>query len=265
MTPEEQARLNFINGRIDELKTKISQKSPKKPMSGAGWASYVALGDNSILNQEFAKEQAALNRKFQEEQNELNRQNVLALRQQQKAEQDEYNKDEWMKQRSLAGNKLTYAKAALLADKSNDPLVRAGLQRDVDNAQEEFDYWNKRVGLDTKPEVAPAPAPVVSGPTAKEESDIISSLIDVPEWTDEAKKKAEEENEKETDLGKKAKNATAIAKRGKTKEEVAAERKTKLANANKEFKALKSRLDRDSYLDEHPEFTAVNGELKYKK
>ena len=62
-------------------------------------------------------------------------------------QQAAYRMDDNMKNRSLALNKLEYAEAALKNDTSNDPLIKAGLERDVRNAKEELNYWNRAVGL----------------------------------------------------------------------------------------------------------------------
>ena len=63
-------------------------------------------------------------------------------------QQAAYRMDDNIKNRSLALNKLQYAKAALKNDTSNNGQIKAGLVKDVRNAIEEVKYWNRAVGLE---------------------------------------------------------------------------------------------------------------------
>lgn len=137
--------LAYLNKEIDKVKKQLEARqsnyeSVPQPKTQVGWSSYIVNNDRGMLDKYQDAERDWYNKlKDQEHANEL----ANAQMEQQAA----YRMDENMKNRSLALNKLQYAKAALKNDTSNDPLVKAGLERDVRNATEELNYWNKAVGL----------------------------------------------------------------------------------------------------------------------
>ena len=145
---EDNVELALINKQIDEIKNKIALRkmqaeSVPQPKTNVGWASYIMNDDRGLLDKYQEAERAWYNKlKDQEQAKEL----ANAQMEQQAA----YRMDDNMKNRSLALNKLQYAEAALKNDTSNDPLIKAGLERDVRNAKEELKYWNKAVGIEDK-------------------------------------------------------------------------------------------------------------------
>lgn len=137
--------LAYLNKEIDKVKKQLEARqsnyeSVPQPKTQVGWSSYIVNNDRGMLDKYQDAERDWYNKlKDQELAKEL----ANAQMEQQAA----YRMDDNMKNRSLALNKLEYAKAALKNDTSNDPLVKAGLERDVRNATEELNYWNKAVGL----------------------------------------------------------------------------------------------------------------------
>lgn len=137
--------LAYLNKEIDKVKKQLEARqsnyeSVPQPKTQVGWSSYIVNNDRGMLDKYQDAERAWYNKlKDQEHAKEL----ANAQMEQQAA----YRMDDNMKNRSLALNKLQYAQAALKNDTSNDPLIKAGLERDVRNATEELNYWNKAVGL----------------------------------------------------------------------------------------------------------------------
>ena len=137
--------LAYLNKEIDKVKKQLEARqsnyeSVPQPKTQVGWSSYIVNNDRGMLDKYQDAERDWYNKlKDQEHAKEL----ANAQMEQQAA----YRMDDNMKNRSLALNKLEYAQAALDNDTSNDPLIKAGLRRDVRNAKEELNYWNKAVGL----------------------------------------------------------------------------------------------------------------------
>lgn len=142
---EDNVELAYLNKEIDKVKKQLEDRLSKyeslpTPNTQVGWASYIANNDRGLLDKYQDAERAWYNKlKDQEHSKEL----AKAQMEQQAA----YRMDDNIKNRSLALNKLQYAQAALKNDTSNDPLIKAGLERDLRNAQEEVNYWNKAVGI----------------------------------------------------------------------------------------------------------------------
>ena len=137
--------LAYLNKEIDKVKKQLADRQAKyesvpQPKTQVGWSSYIVNNDSGLLDKYQDAERDWYNKlKDQEHAKEL----ANAQMEQQAA----YRMDDNMKNRSLALNKLEYAKAALKNDTSNDDMIKAGLRRDVRNALEELNYWNKAVGL----------------------------------------------------------------------------------------------------------------------
>ena len=137
--------LAYLNKEIDKVKKQLEDRQAKyesvpQPKTQVGWSSYIVNNDRGMLDKYQDAERAWYNKlKDQEHAKEL----ANAQMEQQAA----YRMDDNMKNRSLALNKLQYAKAALNNDTSNNPLIKAGLERDVRNAEEELKYWDKAIGI----------------------------------------------------------------------------------------------------------------------
>ena len=138
--------LAYLNKEIDKVKKQLADRqaiyeSVPQPKTQVGWSSYIVNNDRGMLDKYQDAERDWYNKlKDQEHAKEL----ANAQMEQQAA----YRMDDNMKNRSLALNKLEYAKAALKNDTSDDDLIKAGLERDVRNAKEELNYWNRALGLE---------------------------------------------------------------------------------------------------------------------
>lgn len=160
--------LAYLNKEIDKVKKQLEARqsnyeSVPQPKTQVGWSSYIVNNDRGLLDKYQDAERAWYNKlKDQEHAKEL----ANAQRQEQAA----YRMDDNIKNRSLALNKLQYAQAALKNDTSNDPLVKAGLEKDVRNAIEELNYWNKAVGLEEYKEDNTQPNTSSNTPTSNSPS-----------------------------------------------------------------------------------------------
>lgn len=138
--------LAYLNKEIDKVKKQLADRqaiyeSVPQPKTQVGWSSYIVNNDRGMLDKYQDAERDWYNKlKDQEHAKEL----ANAQMEQQAA----YRMDDNMKNRSLALNKLEYAKAALKNDTSDDPMIEAGLVKDVRNALEELNYWNRALGLE---------------------------------------------------------------------------------------------------------------------
>ena len=137
--------LAYLNKEIDKVKKQLADRqaiyeSVPQPKTQVGWSSYIVNNDRGMLDKYQDAERAWYNKlKDQEHAKEL----ANAQMEQQAA----YRMDDNIKNRSLALNKLEYAKAALKNDTSDNDLIKSGLERDVRNAKEELNYWNRVLGL----------------------------------------------------------------------------------------------------------------------
>ena len=142
----DKVEIAYLNKEIDKVKKQLEQRqsnyeSVPYPKTQVGWSSYIANNDRGMLDKYQDAERAWYNKLKDQE-------HAQALADSQMEQQAAYRMDDNMKNRSKALNNLQYAKVALNNDTSNDPLIKAGLKRDVRNAQEELKYWNKAVGIE---------------------------------------------------------------------------------------------------------------------
>lgn len=178
-----------IQAEIAKVKQEIATRDMyRQPQSRVGWASYVGTGDRGLLDayqnredqynkmmkqQQFQAAEAALARKFQEAENERNRENARVLAREQRRENSLYQMDENMKSRANAATKQQYAQYDL------NQAIKSGVKDDIERAKmnlalanNELEYWNKRVGYaeDTKKEEEPANKPESSDGKSRDES-----------------------------------------------------------------------------------------------
>lgn len=138
--------LAYLNKEIDKVKKQLADRQAKyesvpQPKTQVGWSSYIVNNDRGMLDKYQDAERDWYNKLKDQE-------HAKELANAQMEHQAAYRMDENMKNRSLALNNLEYAKAALKNDTSNNDTVKARLERDVRNAMEELNYWNKVVGLE---------------------------------------------------------------------------------------------------------------------
>ena len=147
----------YIDDRIAELKQRIAEKRAYQRMHkyASTW-DYVAEGDRSGFDRMDAEEAAYHNmlahqaqqlnvlkaqQDFTARENELNRINVQEIAKQNKANEIEAKKDEYIRGRNKAASVLNYYQQALSQDPNN---IR--LQNDVQVAKEDFDYYDRKLG-----------------------------------------------------------------------------------------------------------------------
>lgn len=281
------AKANYLKNRYDRVAD-----------IGRTWGNAVSNSGKAIQNvlnqyaqQQHQAEQNALNREdvlrrareqqaWQAEQNRLQREsteNIARLNreaaiEQQKAEKQAQN----MLNFNNAEAGLEYAKQAVdAANKSGDTGKKAIANRDLQIAQNKYDYYKNLVPFDANVEVdqdavneellkqmTTEPSNEVQQNQAVKLSDLkaIKTLND--EKTKQDVLKSIEENPnfgQDKDLQDQYNRIKEI----KTKEQAEAEAKAKLEKADKEFQSL-DMVGQDEYLEEHKEYTVKDGHLKYK-
>ena len=147
---EDNQELALLNAHIDSLKKQIAERDARKqeamnaqPKTRVGWASYIIDNDRGLLDK-YADAEIAWQTARQ--QNEYAQQ----LADKQRAEQAEYNRDEWQLNLSKAQNEYTAARTALAIAKKNgnEADINTAEQAEA-NAKAGVDYWQKRLGLPT--------------------------------------------------------------------------------------------------------------------
>lgn len=147
---EDNQELALLNAHIDSLKKQIEERDARKqeamnaqPKTRVGWASYIIDNDRGLLDK-YADAEIAWQTARQ--QNEY----ATQLADKQRAEQAEYNRDEWQLNLSKAQNEYTAASTALaIANKNGNKADINTAEQAQANAKASVDYWKKRLGLPT--------------------------------------------------------------------------------------------------------------------
>lgn len=140
--------LDEVNARIATLEQKIAEKKAMDARYNrpASTFDYIISGDRSGLDR-IAQQMMA---------EELNRQN--------KAIENVARQDEYVKNRNKAATTYKYAEQALdAANKSRDSNTIAKAERDLELAEEDFNYWNNKT--DNKLEITPKQTTPTPTPT----------------------------------------------------------------------------------------------------
>ena len=148
---EDNQELALLNAHIDSLKKQIEERDARKqeamnaqPKTRVGWASYIIDNDRGLLDKYADAERAW---QVARQQNEY----ATRLADKQRAEQAEYNRDEWQLNLSKAQNEYTAASTALeIANKNGNKADINTAEQAVANAKASVDYWKKRLGLPTE-------------------------------------------------------------------------------------------------------------------
>ena len=148
---EDNQELALLNAHIDSLKKQIEERDARKqeamnaqPKTRVGWASYIIDNDRGLLDKYADAERAW---QVARQQNEY----ATRLADKQRAEQAEYNRDEWQLNLSKAQNEYTSASTALeIANKNGNKADINTAEQAVANAKASVDYWKKRLGLPTE-------------------------------------------------------------------------------------------------------------------
>lgn len=148
---EDNQELALLNAHIDSLKKQIEERDARKqeamnaqPKTRVGWASYIIDNDRGLLDKYADAERAW---QVARQQNEY----ATRLADKQRAEQAEYNRDEWQLNLSKAQNEYTAASTALeIANKNGNKADINTAEQAVANAKASVDYWKKRLGIPTE-------------------------------------------------------------------------------------------------------------------
>ena len=206
-----------IQAEIAKVKQEIATRDMyRQPRTQVGWASYVGNGDRGLLDayqnredqynkmmkqQQFQAAERALQQKFQEQENERNRENARVLAKEQRIESSLYQMDENMKSRANAATKQQYAQYDL--DQAKKSGVKADIERAKMNlalANNELNYWNKRVGY-TEPKETNEQTPQVQSETPKSSDSPVEALpVELERY--EAIKTFETDKDKQETLNK---------------------------------------------------------------
>ena len=271
--------LEELDKEIAKVKEQLAARQSKyeevpQPKTQVGWSSYIVNNDRGMLDKYQDAERQWYNLKEQERHS-----NELADKQ--RAQQDMMNMDENMKNRSIAAINYQYAQQALKLDTSRDPATKAMLEQKLAEAKATLDYWNKRTGLvknDVKKELKDEVKTEVdeSKEAPKVEPKVTTLAVDISDMDMyiSGKKKFATIKEQQ-DLIKKAKADPAYNTDANYRDKVNNLEVIKSIEAIKAAKAeqLKkdqavysklSKIEKDNYLDEHPEYDSVAGKLKYK-
>lgn len=143
---ESNMELALINKQIDEIKKQIAirkmqTESVPQPKTNVGWASYIMNDDRGLLDKYQDAERAWYNKLADQE-------HANKLAEAQHKEQATYQMDDNMKNRSLAVIKVQAAEQALQQAKNAFDINAINkAQNDLDSANVELAYWNKRTGI----------------------------------------------------------------------------------------------------------------------
>lgn len=231
----------YIDDRIAELEQRIAEKRAYQRMypshKYASTWDYVAEGDRSGFDKMDASEAAYRNMLSQQAQqlnvlkaqqdftareNELNRKNALAIANQNKANEIEAKKDEYIRGRNKAASVLNYAQQALSQDPNNIQL-----QKEEQLAKEDFDYYDRKLGGKGYDNIASQTEQQSDGLNNKQVDGIVKAILDKKSYTDEDRIRLGAFRDYVNDPVLKEQIDTAISKKGKTKEDKDKDKATK--------------------------------------
>ena len=186
---EDNQELALLNAHIDSLKKQIEERDARKqeamnaqPKTRVGWASYIIDNDRGLLDKYADAERAW---QVARQQNEYSQQ----LADKQRAEQAEYNRDEWQLNLSKAQNEYTAASTALeIANKNGNKADINTAEQAVANAKASVDYWKKRLGLPTEVKKNDTPPEGKQEDTPEDDKPIVSAESIIATAKEEYKK-----------------------------------------------------------------------------
>lgn len=222
---EDKEPINYMDALLALKNLESNKPMPRVPSSWVGWASYINSGDKGLLS-EFAEADKAWNmKKLDEEekarqlmanikQKELDRKNAKEIAKQNKEDEFETKKDEYIRGRNKAASILNYAQQALAKDPNNIQL-----KKDVQLAKEDFDYYDRKLGgkgYDNIPVQTEQPS---EGLTNNQVNDIVKAIVDKPSYTNDERNKLMVLKDYVTDPVLKEQIDTVLSKKGATKED----------------------------------------------
>lgn len=239
-----------IQSRIEQLKAQIAEKeayqkklqeSYSNPYKNHKYTSiwdYVVEGNRAGFDKEDAE--AAAHQKLLMEQaqadkiraeqayntayeNELNRKNTLAIAEQNKVNEVDAKKDEYIRGRNKAASVLNYAQQALSQDPNNIQL-----QKEVQLAKEDFDFYDRKLGGQGYDNIPVQTEEQSDGLNNNQVNSIVKSIVDKKSYTNADKAKLQVLSEYVNDPTIKEQINTILSNKGKTKEDKDSERLKKL-------------------------------------
>jgi multidrug efflux pump subunit AcrA (membrane-fusion protein) len=222
-----------IDERIAELEQRIAEKRAYQRLypshKYASTWDYVAEGDRSGFDKMDASEAAYRNmlsqqaqqlnvlkaqQEFNARENELNRKNALTIANQNKANEIESKKDEYIRGRNKAASVLNYAQQALSQDPNNIQL-----QKEAQLAKEDFDYYDRKLDGQGYDNIPVQTVEQSDGLNNNQVNSIVKSIVDKKLYTDADRTKLQVLSEYVNDPTIKEQINTILSNKGKTKED----------------------------------------------
>lgn len=237
--------LNYMDALLALKNLESNKPMPRVPSSWVGWASYINSGDRGLLS-EFAEADKAWNMKKLEEEEkarqlisnirekELDRKNAREIAAANKVVEADAKKDEYIRGRNKAASMLNYAQQALAQDPNNIQL-----QKDVQLAKEDFDYYDRKLGGQGYDNIAAQTKQTSEGLTNNQVNDIVKAIVDKPSYTNDERNKLIVLKDYVTDPVLKEQIDTVLSKKGATKED-----------KDRAFKAAQEEYNRTGKYDE---------------
>lgn len=249
-----------IEARIAQLKAQIAEKeayqkklqdsysNPYKKHSYANTWDYVVEGNRAGYDKEDAEasayqkllmEQAQADKIRAEQayntayENKLNRDNALAIANQNKVNEAEAKKDEYIRGRNKAASVLQYAQQALVLDPNNNQL-----KKEEQLAKEDFDFYDRKLGGQGYDNIKVQTVEQSNGLTNNQVESIVKAILDSPTYTNEIRNKLIVLREYVKDPVIKEQIDTVLSKKGATKED-----------KDRDFKAAQDEFNRTGKYD----------------
>lgn len=232
-----------INERIAQLKAQIADKeayqkkladeysNPYRNHKYANIWDYVVEGNRTGYDREDA-EAAAYQKMMMEQaqadkiraeqayntayENELNRKNALKLSEQNKVNEIEAKKDEYVRGRNKAASLLNYAQQALAKDPNNIQL-----QKEAQIYKEDYDYYDKKLGGQGYDNIKVQTPQSPNGLDNSQIIDIVNNILKKKSYTNDDRTKLQVLSEYVNDPTIKEQINTILSDKGPTKEDTA--------------------------------------------
>lgn len=254
--------LAYLNKEIDKVKKQLADRQAKyesvpTPKTQVGWGSYIVNNDRGMLDKYQDAERAWYNKL-------IDQAHAKELAKAQMEQQNTYQMDDNMKNRSLALNKLELAKSNLKNDTSNDRRTLDGYKKEFKDAIDELNYWNKRVGIESYKDEDKLLDKEINGESTAIKNVDYSAIdsFDTQAQKDATLREIEANPAFKTD--EKLRGIYNTLKDIKPKDVKKADSDAKLKKAQSIFDKLPNKIEKYIYLDNHPEYDVKDGKLIYK-
>lgn len=221
--------IGAIKARIAELEQRKAERNALRGYRDLSYLDYMVKGDRSgfdkieadeVAYRNMLKQQAqqermlGLQQDFTARENELNRINAQELAKQNKANELETKKDEYLRGRNKAASVLNYAQQALSQDPNNIQL-----QKEVQLAKEDFDFYDRKLGGKGYDNIEVQTVGQSDGLNNNQVNSIVKSIVDKKSYTDADRDKLQVLSEYVNDQTIKEQINTILSNKGLTKED----------------------------------------------